>query len=68
MPVVRVVMALSLRVTTSAASMNPFLPSYKATLADGGQKTSCGGEGHFARDCTEPRKPMGACFNCGQEG
>ena len=24
-------------------------------------------DGHFARDCPEPRK-MGACFNCGEEG
>ena len=25
-------------------------------------------EGHFARNCTEPRKNSGACFNCGKEG
>jgi hypothetical protein len=25
-------------------------------------------EGHFTRDCIEPRKNSGACFNCGEEG
>ena len=29
---------------------------------------NCGIEGHFSRDCPEPRKALGACFNCGQDG
>ncbi|KAI9786353.1 MAG: hypothetical protein M1816_008014 [Peltula sp. TS41687] len=29
---------------------------------------NCGEPGHFSRDCDQPRKFGGACFNCGQEG
>ncbi|KAL9116846.1 MAG: hypothetical protein Q9187_006624, partial [Circinaria calcarea] len=29
---------------------------------------NCGGSGHYAADCPEPRKQSGNCFNCDQPG
>ncbi|KAL9116604.1 MAG: hypothetical protein Q9187_006870, partial [Circinaria calcarea] len=29
---------------------------------------NCGGSGHYATDCPEPRKQSGNCFNCDQPG
>jgi len=29
---------------------------------------SCGEEGHFSRNCPEPKKKTGECYNCGETG
>jgi hypothetical protein len=54
-------------VTTIAASKFP-QPSASSDFVSNNRSTSCGEEGHFSRDCPQPRKAMGACFNCGEEG
>ncbi|KAK6379047.1 hypothetical protein LTS17_006750 [Exophiala oligosperma] len=64
--------ALLLKATRTAPKM--LLEVHAATVVKVSSRINISGpiiktaDGHFARDCPEPKKMMGACFNCGEDG
>lgn len=55
---------------TSATSELPTKPHHSRSSSTNPQP-SCGAEGHFSRDCPEPRKEgtnSGLCYNCNEPG
>jgi hypothetical protein len=64
----QVVTAATVASVTTIAASKFSQPSTLSAFESNSRSTSCGEEGHFARDCPQPRKAMGACYNCGEEG
>ena len=58
--------ALEVVLLSSAASKSSYFIPVSDTLYS--HHHSCNGEGHFSKDCPEPKQMGGGCFNCGEEG
>ena len=57
-------MVLGVQAVMGVESLSPSTSSNSSLLTT----NSCGQEGHFVRDCPEPKKNSGECYNCGQTG